>query len=122
MVEQASSGLPGSQKPESPLAHHAQQAPHWVPVSESAHQIPDGHQNNNVSVRAETATSKPMLDFPTELPTADEKQNRRKSALGLESATGSALMSRGSTPSGQEEEAVLYSNTRMLQDPTGRLC
>jgi hypothetical protein len=122
MVEQASSGLPGSQKSESPLAHHAQQAAHWVPVSESAHQIPDGHQNNNISAHAETASSKPMLGFPTELPTADEKQNGRKSALGLEDATGSAFMSRGSTPSGQEEEAVVYSNTRMLQDPTGRLC
>jgi hypothetical protein len=122
MVEQASSGLPGSQKSESPLAHHAQQAPHWVPASESALQIPDGHQSNNVSARAETASSKPILGFPTELPTADEKQNGRKSALGLEYATGSALMSRGSTPSGQEEEAVVYSNTRMLQDPTGRLC
>jgi hypothetical protein len=122
MVEQASSGLPGSQKSESPLAHQAQQAPHWIPVSESAHQIPDGHQNKNVSVRAETASSKPMLGFPAELPTADENHNRRQSALGLESTTGSALMSRGSTPSGQEEEAVVYSNTRMLQDPTGRLC
>jgi hypothetical protein len=31
------------------------------------------------------------------------------------------LLSRGSTVNGQDEEAVVYSNTRMLQDPTGRL-
>ena len=32
------------------------------------------------------------------------------------------LMSRGSTiQSGQDEEAVVYSQSRMLQDPTGRL-
>ena len=37
-------------------------------------------------------------------------------------AAGSALISRGTTVSGHDEEAVVYSNTRMLQDPTGRLC
>jgi hypothetical protein len=34
----------------------------------------------------------------------------------------SVLPSRGSTVSGQDEEAVVYNSTRMLQDPTGRLC
>jgi hypothetical protein len=34
--------------------------------------------------------------------------------------SGAPLMSRGSTHSG-DEEAVVYSQTRMLQDPTGRL-
>lgn len=31
------------------------------------------------------------------------------------------FMSRGTTQSGQDEEAVVYTQTRMLQDPTGRL-
>jgi len=31
------------------------------------------------------------------------------------------LISRGSSQSGQDEEAVVYTQTRMLQDPTGRL-
>ena len=35
---------------------------------------------------------------------------------------GSNLLSRGTTVSGQDEEAVVYSNNRMLQDPRGRLC
>lgn len=34
---------------------------------------------------------------------------------------GAAMESKGSTVDGNEEEAVVYSNTRMLQDPTGRL-
>jgi len=34
----------------------------------------------------------------------------------------SVLPSRGSTISDQDEEAVVYNSTRMLQDPTGRLC
>jgi len=33
-----------------------------------------------------------------------------------------AANSRDSTTSQADEEAVVYSNTRMLQDPTGRLC
>ena len=31
------------------------------------------------------------------------------------------LTSRGTSQSGQDEEAVVYTQTRMLQDPTGRL-
>ena len=31
-------------------------------------------------------------------------------------------MSRGTTQSGHDEEAVMYTYTRMLQDPSGRLC
>jgi hypothetical protein len=122
MVEQPSSGVHGSQKSESPLAQHAQQAPHWVPFPKPTHQDLDGHQNNNVSARTETVPSQPIRGLPPGPTATDEQQNGSKSMLGLEDAAESALMSRGSTPSIQEEEAVLYSNTRMLQDPTGRLC
>ncbi|KAF8863741.1 hypothetical protein BDZ45DRAFT_583241 [Acephala macrosclerotiorum] len=34
---------------------------------------------------------------------------------------GATMESKGSTTDGNEEEAVVYSNSRMLQDPTGRL-
>lgn len=60
---------------------------------------------------------------------ADERPSVEAAASSLQQlATGQAtdeppqLISRGSTvQSGQDEEAVVYSQTRMLQDPTGRL-
>jgi hypothetical protein len=49
-------------------------------------------------------------------------QVRALNQTGLNPADASPLLSRGTTSSGQDEEAVVYSNTRMLQDPSGRLC
>lgn len=42
-------------------------------------------------------------------------------AASVEEHPNAQFMSRGTTNSGQDEEAVVYSQTRMLQDPTGRL-
>ena len=64
-----------------------------------------------------------MMKAPTESislfpePKGDEKRD----ALNPVDQS-SQLLSRGSTTSGHDEEAVVYNYTRMLQDPTGRLC
>jgi hypothetical protein len=63
-----------------------------------------------------------MMKAPTEAVRlfSDLKGDDKKDSLNPVDQS-SQLLSRGSTVSGQDEEAVVYSNTRMLQDPTGRL-
>lgn len=50
---------------------------------------------------------------------SQQKQNSNENLIAAD--PGSNLLSRGTTVSGQDEEAIVYSNNRMLQDPTGRL-
>lgn len=62
---------------------------------------------------------KPTIESMTVSPNA--REDGKKATLNQVDES-SQLLSRGTTVSGQDEEAVVYSNSRMLQDPTGRLC
>ncbi len=90
----------------------------WTPTKDSFQPPANGNSGAPISnVRASGFSMSLLLN--------DENvKKEHKSALNVPPSIsrGLGLMSRGSTVSGQEEEAVVYSNTRMLQDPTGRLC
>lgn len=62
--------------------------------------------------------------LPDEQPSAEAAASSlQQLATGQPADEPLPIMSRGSTvQSGQDEEAVVYSQSRMLQDPTGRLC
>ncbi|ORY02290.1 fungal-specific transcription factor domain-domain-containing protein [Clohesyomyces aquaticus] len=63
------------------------------------------------------------LQAPDERPTVEAAaRSLQQFATGQSLEEQPSLMSRGSTvQSGQDEEAVVYTQSRMLQDPTGRL-
>jgi hypothetical protein len=52
--------------------------------------------------------------------TLEEQENKKR---GLDvPAPENQLLSRGTSTSGQDEEAIVESNPRLLEDPTGRVC
>ncbi|KAG0646782.1 Filamentous growth regulator 27 [Hyphodiscus hymeniophilus] len=91
----------------------SQELPQWVPILAAPLEVPDTLQPH------ESSGTKAPIDTPAPLflnPTGDD----RKDTINHVDQT-SHLLSQGSTVSGQDEVADVYSNTRMLQDPTGRL-
>ncbi|KAF2680296.1 hypothetical protein K458DRAFT_345312 [Lentithecium fluviatile CBS 122367] len=74
--------------------------------------------SNPLSIKHE----EPSLKAPDERPTIEAASSLQQLATGQPIDGPPSLVSRGSTVlSGQDEEAVVYTQTRMLQDPTGRL-
>jgi hypothetical protein len=84
------------------------QAVHWVPKNH----IPTPNGTGEANISSLPAPGQAAVPFPD--------AQEQKPAVDV-AAGESALVSQGSTVSGPDEEAVVYSNSRMLQDPTGRL-
>ena len=95
------------------VQEHSQQAPGWALATTGPSHVLSRPQNHA------TPVPKTTIESTTFLPAV--QGDSKKATLNPVDET-SLLLSRGSTVSGQDEEAVVYSNTRMLQDPTGRLC
>lgn len=94
---------------ESPLVQQAHQSPQRVPRAGAT----------NVQKKPGEANTSRLKSAALSMGVFGQQQG---SSLNLNTAPPSSnLLSRGSTVSGQDEEAVVYSNNRMLQDPTGRL-
>jgi hypothetical protein len=90
----------------------SQQSPQWTPM-----QI-DQNQSQSMPQKIDLAGLN-NVGHPSMFQQAKEEDS--KPTLKVADAN-SVLPSRGSTISGQDEEAVVYNSTRMLEDPTGRLC
>jgi hypothetical protein len=117
-----SASSPSNEHPQfniqSPYIQHdqGQQAPGWAPPPPTPTSAP------NASNQRQDQDA-PVLKLPTESASLlPEAQDSGKKEVLNPVDESSQLLSRGSTLSGQEEEAVVYNYTRMLQDPTGRLC
>jgi len=91
--------------------NQSQELPQWTPAG--LPEVPVMLQHHDTPIINEPPES--MTPFP------DSIGNDKKDRLNPVDQA-SHLFSRGTSVSGQDEEAVIYSNTRMLQDPTGRLC
>jgi hypothetical protein len=113
MVEPVSNGHasgPAHQlSPEISHMHPSPPVPQWTSVTDS-HRL--------VVKELEDGDSKLTASLTTLFP--EGQRDVPKSRLNVPDA-GPALASGGSV-SEKDEEAVVYSNTRMLQDPSGRLC
>lgn len=90
----------------------SQEVPQWTLAPPGHLETQDIHRNNEA--RRTQAPPEPVQLF------SSSTQDPKKDTVNSVDQT-SHLLSRGSTVNGQDEEAVVYSNTRMLQDPTGRL-
>jgi hypothetical protein len=113
MVDPASNGhTSGPAHQISPETGHTQsspQAPQWTPVTDNHRLIVNELQDDDVKL---AAPSKGLfLEGQRDVP---------KAGLNIPGAD-SALVSAGSV-SEKDEEAEVYNYTRMLQDPSGRLC
>jgi hypothetical protein len=90
----------------------SQEPPQYAPASAGPPEVPASVQHHEA----------PMITVLTEpMPIFSDSTGDYKKEMFNSVDQSSQLFSRGSTVSGQDEEAVVYSNTRMLQDPTGRL-
>ena len=113
MVDPASNGhTSGPAHQLSPETGHTQsspQAPKWTPVTDNHRLIVNELQDDDVKL---AAPSKGLfLEGQRDVP---------KAGLNIPGAD-SALVTAGSV-SEKDEEAEVYNYTRMLQDPSGRLC
>ena len=115
--EQSTSNTPtNGHTTNSPLSHHARGSPLAHYRSGYAAQE---RSSNPLSVKHEENSLHP----PDERPTVEAAaKSLQQFATGQAVDEPPRLMSRGTTvQSGQDEEAVVYTQSRMLQDPTGRL-
>jgi hypothetical protein len=113
IVDPASNGsVSGSVHQISPVIGHinpSPQIPQWTSVAESHRLVASELQDGDSKT-----TAQPMGIF------AEGQREVPKAAPNVPDAD-SALISGGSV-SERDEEAVVYNYTRMLQDPSGRLC
>ncbi|KAL5372530.1 hypothetical protein DPSP01_013424 [Paraphaeosphaeria sporulosa] len=100
----------------SPIAHSL---PHVSPsIPRSGPVASEPRSAPSSAIKREDNANK----VPDERPSVEVAATSLPLASGPPSDEPPPLISRGSTiQSGQDEEAVVYSQTRMLQDPTGRL-
>jgi hypothetical protein len=113
MVEPVSNGHASGPvhklSPEISHIHPSPPVPQWTSVTDS----------HRLGVKElEDGDLKPTAPLTALFP--EGQRDAPKSGLNVPGAD-SALVSGGSV-SEKDEEAVVYSNTRMLQDPSGRLC
>lgn len=90
---------------DSPITHQ------WASQADSHHPAINGLQEADVANMKAVAHTISMLAQNGNGPKREEPED-----------AASTLDNDKSTVNGPEEEAPVYSNTRMLQDPTGRLC
>jgi hypothetical protein len=83
--------------------------PQWTPVTENNHLV--GKEPQNADLKP---TAPPTGLFP------DGQRDAPKVRLIV--ADGDSALVSGTSVSEKDEEAVVYNYTRMLQDPSGRLC
>lgn len=115
MIETASTNFsPDHKRSDSPAATPIQHPTAWTPAGDgpqpSVNAASDGFQKGN--------DSHSLGAFISSVNEAHGNQEEKLPVL----KKPKTLQSRASTASQGDEEAVVYSNTRMLQDPTGRLC
>jgi hypothetical protein len=98
-----------------------------VPFSPDLHTHAKTTSSSNFAPLLGTPNNDPNFqakDEPEQ--TTDEEKAARSlqhfSTPRAEDQARAVVMSNSASQGGQEEEAVVYSQTRMLQDPTGRLC
>jgi len=89
--------------------HPSPQTPQWTPTADSHRPVTSDVQDGDLK-----STAQPIGLFP------EGQREGLKAAPNVPDAD-SALISGGSV-SERDEEAVVYNYTRMLQDPSGRLC
>lgn len=113
MVDPFSNGhTPGpvdKSSPETGHIHPSPRIPQWTSVTDSHRLAVTDPQNGDVKLAAPTKGL-----FP------EGQRDAPKAGLNIPGAD-SALVSTGSV-SEKDEEAEVYNYTRMLQDPSGRLC
>lgn len=93
----------------SPVISQGQQTPHWTPIADSNRMTANERQDTETKPRVQSMTM------------VTDGQKGEKKAGPVVPDADSALISGGSV-SERDEEAVVYNYTRMLQDPSGRLC
>jgi hypothetical protein len=101
--------------------------PAGVPFSPDLHRHTKTSSLSSFTPLPSTSNNDPNFqakDEPEQ--TTDEEKAARSlqhfSTPRAEDQARGITMSNSASQGGQEEEAVVYSQTRMLQDPTGRLC
>lgn len=83
------------------------------------------NSQNGVSANGSSSTTPPNSTTNDHHQNGGSKEkSARRGSTGLHKSDESMMfLSTASNPAnGQDEEAVVYTNTRMLQDPSGRLC
>lgn len=95
--------------PETGRIHSSPPVPQWTSVTDSHRLVVNELQDGDVKL-----TAPPKGLYP------DGQRDALKAELIVPDADA-ALVSAGSV-SEKDEEAVVYNYTRMLQDPSGRLC
>jgi hypothetical protein len=106
---------PHQKSPETPADTPAHQTKIWTPAR-NVLEVSTNGLSNGVHKNNEPQT---LGGFIKSVDAAHGDYEDKKLAVPL---NGEGTTSRDSATSQADEEAVVYSNTRMLQDPTGRLC
>jgi hypothetical protein len=95
--------------PEMSHVYPSPSVPQWTPVTENNHLVGKEPQHGDLK-----PTAPPTGLFP------DGQRDAPKVRLIV--ADGDSALVSGTSVSEKDEEAVVYNYTRMLQDPSGRLC
>lgn len=113
----SSSSVPAYADPQPRAPHYIPQGPQLAPILQDIPSQNSGKPQDPGGSSQQGAT-KPLDEPPGDTP---EVLDNKKQNLTIPESEAN-LQARGTNFGGQDEEAIVESNPRLLEDPTGRVC